>query len=63
MSSKKHFMAVALWILATAAVAADKPPQAAPNPCCRGPQGERCAASPDTSWMWQHIEQTLEERS
>ena len=29
MNSKKHFMAVALWILSAAVVAADKPPQPA----------------------------------
>jgi hypothetical protein len=63
MNSKKHFMAVALWILATAAVAADKPPQAAANSSCRGPKGEACAASADASRLFQHIEQTLEERS
>ena len=37
MNSKKQFMAVALWILATAAVAADKPPQASIDSCsCKG---------------------------
>jgi hypothetical protein len=63
MNSKKHFMAVALWILATAAVAAEKPPQAAAQPTCRGPKGDACAASADASRLWRHIEQTLEDRS
>lgn len=41
MNSKKHFMAVALWILASAAVAADKPPQASIDSCsCKGPKLE-----------------------
>jgi hypothetical protein len=63
MSSKSHFMAVALWILATAAVAADKPPQAVANPSSRGPRGQACAGSCDPSRFLQYIEQTLEERS
>ena len=55
--SSKHFMAVALWILATAAVAADKPPQASLEPCsCKG-------AKPEASQLIQYFEHMLEQPS
>ena len=57
MNSKKHFMAVALWILATAAVAADKPPQASTDSCsCNG-------STAGAHKVIQHIEHMLQERS
>lgn len=55
MNSKKHFMAVALWILATAAVAADKPPQASDSCSCK--------SKPEANRVIQHIDHMLEQPS
>jgi hypothetical protein len=58
---KKSFMAMALWILASAAVAADKPPLAAAPCSCERDNGQGCTGAANASRLRQDIEQMLEE--